>query len=181
MLPFPFDFYWLLHSLQECKCIEARVPGVAGFINRNPASEYKSENRVTVLGLLSFLASFLDNPPCLVSPSQVSVAFFSLYPEPFLLPSPNSSLHHCLFSSLRQGKRTQLLWRQRWPVRLLGPQAEKVLEFSGILASLAPRSPFPLPAQTTGRNKKPSRHRPGWTRFRSLITTRKLKKGNNCF
>nr|XP_035931463.1 uncharacterized protein LOC118525078 [Halichoerus grypus] len=51
---------------------------------------------------------------------------------------------------------------------------------SGVLrnpSSLAPRTPCPSPVQTTGRSKKPSRHRPGWTRFRSLITTRKLKKG----
>lgn len=132
-------------------CLE--WPGsLAGILQVNIKCEQSNSAEATLL-------SFVDNPPSLVSPSQVSVALFPLYPGSFLLPSLNSSLHHCLLSSLFQGKKDTASLGP--PVRLLGPQAGKVLEFPGILASLAPRIPFPSPLQTTGRSKKPSRHRPG--------------------
>lgn len=37
-----------------------------------------------------------------------------------------------------------------------------------------------ITVQTTESNKELWGHRPGWTGFRSLITSRKFKKDNNC-
>lgn len=54
----------------------------------------------------------------------------------------NSSLRHCLLSSLFRGKKDTA--SQRLPVRLLGPQAGQVLE--GVLRNpCKPSSKDPLP------------------------------------
>lgn len=107
------------------------------------------------------------------SPPLTLVSGFPCFTLPVLL---SSSLLSFIFSLYRQKDTAS----QCLPVRLLGPLAGKVLEFSGVPARLAPKIPH-LSTQTQGAASRPYGHRPGWTGFRSLITTRKLKKGNNCF
>lgn len=139
--------------------------------------QHKSVNTVAPeVTLLSSLV--LENPHCRFSLSRF-LCLFPLYSEflPFLSPFLYSSLlPRCLYLLSLKAKRTQL-----FSVCLSDFMALRLERFRH------PRGPTRLAwvpfasLQRPQGERKPSRRSPGGTGFRSLITTRKLKKGNNCF